>query len=153
MPVDEFPSKLSSLLANCGIALVLLPHISGTFLHGATFFDNNKIVIALTLRGKDADKFWFSLFHELGHIANDHLSYDYDISFEQIADNFARDTLIPVEDYNNLVNSYNYSAENILIFADQIGILAGIIIGRLQNDNIIHYTTLNHLKIKYQLSE
>ena len=153
LSADEFPSKLVSILADCGIALVLLPHISGTFLHGATFIDNDKIVIALTLRGKDADKFWFSLFHELGHIVYNHLSFEYENSFEEIADSFARNTLIPTDDYNNLINSYNFTTESISIFAEQIGIPAGIIVGRLQNDHIIPYTALNHLKIKYQLSD
>lgn len=35
--------------------------------------DGNKIVVGLTARGKDADKFWFSLFHELAHIALGHV--------------------------------------------------------------------------------
>ena len=68
MNPSDFCPKLIELLSNCGIALVFLPHIGGSFLHGATFYDGNKIVVGLTVRGKDADKFWFSLFHELGHI-------------------------------------------------------------------------------------
>ena len=61
---SDFCQLLINLLSNCGIALVFLPHIGGSFLHGATFYDGNKIVVGLTVRGKDADKFWFSLFHE-----------------------------------------------------------------------------------------
>lgn len=38
------------------------------FFQGATFIDGDKIVIGMTTRGKDADRFWFSLFHEIGHI-------------------------------------------------------------------------------------
>ena len=70
----EFCPNLINMLSDCGIALVFLPHIGGSFLHGATFFDRNKIVVGLTVRGKDADKFWFSLFHELGHILKGHIS-------------------------------------------------------------------------------
>jgi len=38
----EFCPRLISLLANCGVALVFLPHIGGSFLHGATFCDKNQ---------------------------------------------------------------------------------------------------------------
>lgn len=63
-----FCDALRTLLGECGIALVFLPHIKGSFLHGATFIDGKKVVLGMTVRGRDADKFWFSLFHELGHI-------------------------------------------------------------------------------------
>ena len=71
---DEFCDKLTQILSNCGIVLIFLPHLKGSFLHGATFYDGNKIVIGLTVRGKDADKFWFSLFHEIGHILKGHIN-------------------------------------------------------------------------------
>ena len=62
---EVFFPKLDKILADCGIALVYLPHPKGSFLQGATFLDGNRAVIAMTSRGKDADKYWFSLFHEL----------------------------------------------------------------------------------------
>lgn len=42
-------------------------------MHGAAFLDGKKIVVGMTARGKDADKFWFSLFHELAHIVIGHI--------------------------------------------------------------------------------
>lgn len=36
---DEFCPYLREQFSNCGIALVFLPHIGGSFLHGATFLD------------------------------------------------------------------------------------------------------------------
>lgn len=74
MDPADFCPKLVEMLASCGISLVFLPHIGGSFLHGATFYDEKKIVIGLTVRGKDADKFWFSLFHEIGHIFLGHIN-------------------------------------------------------------------------------
>ena len=94
-PVDFCP-KLIDMLANCGIALVFLPHIGCSFLHGATFCDKNKIVVDLTVRGKDADKFWFSLFHELGHINQPNGTTEED----EVADNFAKEVLIPTAEFN-----------------------------------------------------
>lgn len=90
-PADFCP-KLIEMLSGCGIALVFLPHIGGSFLHGATFRDGNKIVVGLTVRGKDADKFWFSLFHELGHILLGHINQSDGTTDEdeEAADNFGK---------------------------------------------------------------
>ena len=71
---EVFCLELKKELAECGIALVFVPHLKGSFLQGATFMDGNKIVVGLTARGKDADKFWFSLFHELAHIILGHVN-------------------------------------------------------------------------------
>lgn len=71
---DQFLPRLQEFLASCGIALVLLPRLKGSFLEGASFMDGKKIVIGLTTRAEDTDKFWFSLFHEIGHIVLGHLT-------------------------------------------------------------------------------
>lgn len=95
---EVFCEQLEKLLADCGIVIVFLPHMDGSFLHGATFIDGKKIVIGLTVRGKDADKFWFSLFHELGHIILGHVN-NIDGTTEddeKAADQFAQEILIPL---------------------------------------------------------
>ena len=40
---EEFCSKLQNILADCGVALVFLPHIKGSFLSGASFQDGKKL--------------------------------------------------------------------------------------------------------------
>ena len=65
---NEFLGPLTELLASTGVALVVCPHFPGTKAHGATFWlGREKAVLLLTISGKWADIFWFSLFHELGH--------------------------------------------------------------------------------------
>lgn len=93
---DVFSIRLKSVLADYGIVLVFLPHLNGSFLHGATFLDGNKIVIGITARGKDADKFWFSLFHEIGHIVLGHVGQFKEVSDEEenAANVWARNILI-----------------------------------------------------------
>jgi HTH-type transcriptional regulator/antitoxin HigA len=59
---EVFCIKLRELLSDCGFAIVFLPHIGGSFLHGASFMDGNHIVVGVTVRGKDADRFWFAFF-------------------------------------------------------------------------------------------
>ncbi len=61
--------ELRRILAGCGVVLVLLPHFPKTNAHGATFWARpDKAILLMSMRGKWADIFWFSLFHELGHI-------------------------------------------------------------------------------------
>lgn len=150
----EFCPKLISILANCGIALVFLPHIGGSFLHGATFYDKNKIVIGLTVRGKDADKFWFSLFHELGHIILGHLNQECAPSDdeEDAANLFAREQLIPQTELDAFLSRGMFSRESLIAFAKAIEIDPGIVVGRLQKEGHIDFSWYNDLKTKYVLA-
>lgn len=150
----EFCPKLVALLANYGIALVFLPHIGGSFLNGATFYDMNKIVIGLTVRGKDADKFWFSLFHEIGHILLGHLNQEEGTSVadENAADAFARDTLIPMEVFTNFIDKKIFTKEMIIAFASIVEIDPGIVVGRLQKEGYFEFSWHNDLKTKYALT-
>lgn len=154
MKPSVFCPKLIELLANCGIALVFLPHIGGSFLHGATFYDKNKIVIGLTVRGKDADKFWFSLFHEIAHILLGHISQAEGTTEEDeaAADAYARDTLIPKDVLQRFVMNHTFTKETIRDFANQIGIDVGIVVGRLQKEGYIQYSWHNELKTRYEIA-
>lgn len=151
---DFFCLKLKSILSDCGIALVLLPHICGSFLYGATFYDKSKIVMGLTVRGKDADKFWFSLFHEIAHILRGHLSQKDGITDddEAIADKFAKDTLIPEEKFNSFIQAGCFTKQAIINFAKDVHISYGIVVGRLQKEQYIKFSQCNDLKKKYELS-
>lgn len=151
---SEFCPQLINILANCGIALVFLPHIGGSFLHGATFYDKNKIVIGLTVRGKDADKFWFSLFHELGHILLGHLNQEDSttVDNEEAANDFASEQLIPAASFDYFVRNASFSKEAIVAFARAINIDSGIVVGRLQKEGYIDFSWHNDLKTKYVLT-
>lgn len=150
---SQFCPKLKSILSECGIALVLLPHIGGSFLHGATFIDGNKIVIGLTVRGKDADKFWFSFFHEMGHVIKGHIFNDEGLTEEKEkdADLFARDKLISPQEFEEFKAKNNFSVNSIIEFSQSIGVATGIVVGRLQKENCIPYNWHNKLKKKYDL--
>lgn len=150
---EVFVPNLIQLLSDCGIALIFLPHIGGSFLHGATLQDGNKIVMGLTVRGKYADKFWFSLFHEIGHILNGHLNLPHGTSKkdEDAADQFAKDILIPEQEFQMLISKGDFSRNTLLQYAMEFGIDVGILVGRLQKEELIGYTDLNDLHSKYEL--
>ncbi len=154
MDPSEFCPKLKDVLANCGIALVFLPHLKGSFLHGATFQDGKKIVVGLTARGKDADRFWFSLFHELAHIILGHIgktggTTDLD---DKAADQWAGDILLPPKSFVAFKNRRDYSERSVLSYAQEQGIAPGIVVGRLQREGTIKYSSLNNLKEQYEIA-
>jgi len=153
MDPSEFCPKLVTTLADFGIAIVFLPHIGGSFLHGATFYDKNKIVLGLTVRGKDADRFWFSLFHEIGHILLGHLNQDGTSEEDEIkADEFSKELLIPSEQFKQFTARNSFGKTEIINFAKQIEIDPGIVVGRLQKERYIDFNWHNDLKTKYTIS-
>lgn len=154
MKPKEFCPKIKDMLAECGIALIFLPHLQGSFLQGASFMDGNKIVVGMTARGKDADKFWFSLFHEFAHIILGHIGQingttDDD---ENDANEWSRDILIPVADFEEFVEKSSFSESSVRTFAKQQGIAPGIVVGRLQNEGFIKHSMMNDLKEHYEIA-
>lgn len=150
----DFCPQIKKCLADCGIALIFLPHLKGSFLQGASFMAGNKIVVGLTARGKDADKFWFSLFHELAHIVLGHVGQPNGISEddEREADKWSGDTLIISEDFETFKRNRDYSERSVLQFAKSQGIAPGIVVGRMQLEGMIKYSMMNHLKEKYEIA-
>ena len=64
------PLLAIDFLRKNGIALVVEPPFPKTYLDGATIiFDKKSPVIGLTIRHDRLDNFWFTLMHELAHIA------------------------------------------------------------------------------------
>jgi HTH-type transcriptional regulator/antitoxin HigA len=153
---EAFQQQLISMLAECGVALVICPHFSKTMTHGATFWlGREKAVLMLTIRGKWADIFWFSLFHEIGHIL---LHSKQDVILENSggdkieveADDFASNTLIPREACTSFIRRGSYYKNDIAAFANTIDIHAGIVAGRLQHEKKIQPHWANDLRVRYE---
>jgi addiction module HigA family antidote len=149
---EVFVPRMIGLCAAAGVALVLVPEIKGAPVSGAAkWLTANKAMICLNLRGKSNDRFWFTFFHEAGHILNDSKKETYiDVDYtndprEQNANRFAATFLIP-EMYDEELQSLG-TYRSVEMFADQIGIAPGIVVGRLQCDGIIPYSHLNKLRI------
>lgn len=134
--------QLKNALAENGVALVVVPHLQGSYLHGVTLKSSKRATIGLTLRNKDASSVWFSFFHELGHL----LSKNTDNEHE--ADEFARNTLINKDDYSAFTKEQQFTPTTIQAFAQTQKISTGLIIGRLQKDGYIPYSAFNDLKQK-----
>ena len=151
---ERFLPKLRWQLAQTGIAFVLLPHFPKTYTNGATFWlSSSKAVVMMSVRGSWADIFWFSLFHELGHI----LLHDKRHTFledgledsgwkkqEDEADEFAQEALVPPASWRAFVQAKDFSPESMASFADELGIAPGIIVGRLQHDGLLPHNHHSH---------
>lgn len=155
-----FQEELHTRLANSGVALVLCPHLPGTYAHGATFWlGRDKAVVVMTLRYKWADVFWFSLFHELGHILlhkRQAVILEGDNAdpaqkaLEKEADQFAADILIPPRLYGAFLKAQRFFADDIVRFARQMGISTGIVVGRLQKEGHIKPSWHNSLRVRFE---
>jgi len=162
-PVADVQDDLLHELAVCGIALVLEPGIRGAPIHGATrWLTKDKALVQMSARGKNDGDFWFTLFHELGHIWL-HGKRDVFLEMDRTAhtdkeaeaNRFARDRLIPEERYHAFLQEkggigkawpLRLSKRDIRVFAASVAISPGIVVGRLQHDGWLPLSHCNDLK-------
>jgi addiction module HigA family antidote len=162
VPAEVFGPQLVSLCAAHGVAVVLVPHLPRSSVCGAAYWLGEKAVVQLSLRFGTDDQFWFGFFHEVGHILlhskketfldDDDFRGDHDDQEHQ-ANDFARKKLIPNGDFACLKGLDIHEEEVIRQFSRDIGIAPGIVVGRLQYEGLLPYSSrLNRLKAKLALS-
>lgn len=162
---DVFQPAMMRLCAESGVALVFVPQLPKTRTCGATHWLNSKkALIQLSLRYKTNDHFWFAFFHEAGHILlhgkRDIFLEGQDIQDkskqdkEKEANNFAADLLIsPTELEQFLKSNKRLSKAAIEQFASLIGIAPGIVVGRLQYQEILPRNHCNNFKQRFEWIE
>ena len=148
---DVFVPQMHSLCASAGVAVALVPEIEDAPVSGAAkWLTPSKAMICLNLRGKRNDRFWFTFFHEAGHILTDskketYIDVDYqDDSLERRANHFAATILVPASFDQELAGLPTYAS--VEAFARWIGIAPGIVVGRLQRQGVIEYSQFNGLR-------
>lgn len=153
----SFIPDLQSRCARHGVAVTIVRTPKGCPAYGATrWIDPSHALIQLSARHRSDDQFWFTFFHEAGHVLlgpkretfvdmedDDFMSDD-----EAKADQFAADLLIPPDRVQNLA-SLGRSPTKIRAFALSIGIAPGIVVGRMQKDQLIGSHQLNNLKNRF----
>lgn len=148
----EFLPKIRSICLECGILFLLIPELKGLPWNGATKWMGDTATIMLNIRGKGEDKFWFSLFHEAGHVIlhdknelliNDGSEED---QREKEANNFAADVLFGS---NRQFITHLRSQRDIIDFASKLGISPGLVAGQYQFLTG-RYNHFNRLITKYK---
>lgn len=157
---EKFENQLRQILLKAGVVLVFCPHLPKTYLHGATFWlGPTKSVLMLTIRGSWADIFWFSLFHEIGHLLlhSKHMIFLEGIHKkgefakpEEEANQFAANILIPPDDFKTFLKSGAFYTQSIKAFARHLAIDPGVVVGRLQHDGYIQNSWHNRLRSRYE---
>jgi Zn-dependent peptidase ImmA (M78 family)/plasmid maintenance system antidote protein VapI len=156
---DAFLPKLKEACASCGVALAIVRAPRGCAASGATrFLSPERPLLLLSFRHLSDDHFWFSFFHEAGHLAlhgSDRVFVeeggDSTDKEEREADEFAARFLIPAE-YVGEMLSLATDARKIMRFARRIGVSPGIVVGQLQHLGKLRHNQLNNLKQRYRWS-
>jgi HTH-type transcriptional regulator / antitoxin HigA len=152
---NDGPSLAQELLAKCGIHLVTERHLSKTYLDGACMLmPDGKPLIALTLRYDRLDNFWFTLAHELAHVARHLLDADQsffddiyaadELSQEKEADQMACDGLIPGTLWRAAHLLDNPQPAQVRKFAEELRINPAIPAGRIRHETR-NFAILNSL--------
>lgn len=163
LSADEKNLKnMQDILADLGIILIYQAAIPGMKLDGAVYTVNGATpVIALSLRYPRLDMFWFTLMHELAHVAlhHDQLSEpildDFDESSEQItelqADRLAADCFIARSEWRSCEALYDQKDDLVIKFANRMCIHPSIVAGRIRkelNKHTVFSEIINSVNIR-----
>lgn len=155
-----FIPELKQLCAENGVALVIARGPTGCRASGATrFLNSKKAMILLSFRYLTDDQFWFTFFHEAGHLLMHgqkalFLEDGSDVSLkeEHEANLFAQNILIPPEVRAEFL-SLRPKKEDVIRFSIKAGIARGIVVGQLQHQGKLEPSQLNFLKRRYTAEE
>lgn len=140
-----------------GVIFIALPNIKNSGINGAAKKIGHNVMVMVNDRRGYADTFWFSLYHEIGHIINN----DYQVSFveknkaEDNADSYAEHMLVPETEFRKFVAENQFDEETIRNFAKKINRDPGIVLGRLQKEKIVAFNNQqlsNALRRKFTLN-
>lgn len=153
---EEGPKLAREFLGKNGIALVIEPHLPHTFLDGAALkLPDGAPMVALTLRHDRLDNFWFTLFHELSHIALHLDCDDVDAFFDDLteassdicekeADEMATQALIPAQQWREADLASTPTSLAVCVLAESLRISPALPAGRLRHQ-LKNYRILNDL--------
>lgn len=143
---EQGPKVAQEFLSFLGIKLVAEFHFEKTYLDGAAMVDvTGQPVIGMTLRHDRLDNFWFTLMHEVAHIALhlkdgsttffDDLDSTEKDSIEHEADRAAADALIDHSAWSKARVKISQSEEDCVALARELKIHPAIIAGRLRHES------------------
>lgn len=155
-----FIPELQRIGAACGIAIVIARVPKGCRASGATrFIAPNKALLMLSFRHLSDDHFWFTFFHEVGHL----LLHDARELFleggnlctgeeEREANEFSSNLLVPPE-HQAAMRALPLDSRAVMRFSRDIGVSPGVVVGQLQYFGILTHRQLNQLKERYSWIE
>ena len=156
---DKFVPAMTKLCAQAGVALCLVQELPKSGANGAArWLSDSKALVQMSIRGKRADIFWFTFFHEACHllyhgtrrrVVIDGIADPDTAELEDEANEFARDLLIPPEAWQVFCENGSFTSQSVRKFARSVGIAPFIVVGRLQKEKRLPYNQLASLKPRY----
>jgi HTH-type transcriptional regulator / antitoxin HigA len=146
---DGFFNKLQGICLEAGVKVVHTPCINKAPINGSTRWLNDTPFIQLSGRYNRNDSFWFTFFHEAGHILLhgkkdiflENLDYsDKDMQKEKEANDFAIKWTLTETEEAEILAAAPLSEKNIRKFARQFNTHPAIIIGRFQYKKNMPFT-------------
>ena len=160
-PKDFLP-KLIEACSNCGVAVAIVQTPSGCRASGATKFTSpNRALLLLSFRYLSDDQFWFTFFHEAGHLVlHGNKATHIEISEKKSQSNmkedeanaFAAEMLIPYTLHPKLKNIRG-NKRNLVNLAMEAGVSPGIVVGQMQYLGIVDFKYLNSYKRRFNWDE
>lgn len=165
--LNNGPQLAREYLAKSGIHLVVETHLPKTYLDGAAFrMPDGQPLVALTLRYDRLDNFWFTLAHELAHVAL-HLDGEPQVFFDDLeardtshweteADRLAMDALIPQAAWQTANLNPKSAPAQIESLARELKISPAIPAGRIRyeaNDHRILWRLVGKGQVRSQFEE
>lgn len=156
----DFAGKLQKVCEEAGVKLLYTPCLPKAPINGSTRWLSDTPCIQLTGRYKRNDIFWFTFFHEVGHLL---LHGKKDVFLEDIdyegketekereADAFASKILLSESEENEIIENGDFSIQAICHYAEKFDTHPGIIVGRLQHRKKVPYSYASHLIVKVDL--
>ena len=158
---NDFFEQLQKICLSCGVKVVYTPCIKKAPLSGATRWIDDNPLIQLTGRYKQNDRFWFTFFHEAGHILLhgkkdiflEDIEYsDADMQKEQEADAFAVEWTFSNDQEEEVLNDPRLTIDIIQEFAAKFNTHPAMIIGRFHKKELLHYALGRDFFVKLDFS-
>ncbi len=161
-PTDYF-QRLEALCSEAGVKVVYTPNLPNAPVHGSTRWLNETPFIQLSARYKQNHHFWFTFFHEAGHIllhgkkyiSLENIEYsDSDVKKECEANFFAEQWTFTKEQEQEMLKEVPSITEGrILEFAKKYNTHPAMIVGRFHHTKRLHYSVGRQFIVPITLGE
>jgi len=151
-----FVPELKRLCGTAGVVVAIVRAPTGCRASGATLFVSpEKALLMLSFRYLSDDHFWFTFFHEAGHLLL-HGSEGLILEgadgqpgeVEVEANDYAAHVLVPPAFERDMLD-LPVNAREVVRFATRIGVSPGIVVGQMQHRGRFTRRQLNDLKRRY----
>ena len=160
----DFFYQVQRLCLSVGVKVVYTPSLPKAPVNGvARWIEQNKTpLIQISDRYKRNDIFWFSFFHELGHILLhgkkniflENVEYEgLDMEKEAEADAFAIEWTLSEEQEKEIMQENVLDREIFIDYAKKFNTHPALIVGRLQKKEVVPYSEGRDLIVAIDLSE